>query len=93
MSGRTRVQGTVACRPESAAGSQGQLQPVHMVWCIQRDFLQGSSTQAAVDAALAMVPNPDHDRSIDQVRLHFPQDTTCSWTGRAQTSQVQVPLG
>jgi hypothetical protein len=38
-----------------------------MVWCIQRDFLQGKSTQAAVNDALSVVPNPKQDRSIDQV--------------------------
>ena len=40
-----------------------------MVWCIQRDFLQGKTTQAALDDALAPVPNPQHEASIDQVRL------------------------
>jgi hypothetical protein len=38
-----------------------------MVWVIQRDFLQGKSTQAALDEALAPVPNPKHEPSIDQV--------------------------
>lgn len=38
-----------------------------MVWCIQRDFLQGKSTQAALQEALALVPNPKHEAGIDQV--------------------------
>jgi hypothetical protein len=43
------------------------LEPLHMVWCIQRDFLQGKSTQAALQDSLAPVPNPKHEASIDQV--------------------------
>jgi hypothetical protein len=44
------------------------LDPVHMVWVIQRDFLQGKSTQAAVDEALVTVPNPNNEAGIEQVR-------------------------
>jgi hypothetical protein len=39
-----------------------------MVWVIQRDFLLGKSTQAAVDEALSTVPNPNHEPSIESVR-------------------------
>lgn len=63
------------CRNEQGkaeARAENRLQPVHMVWCIQRDFLQGSTTQAAVDAALQQVPNAGQDPSIEQARLHIP---------------------
>jgi hypothetical protein len=43
------------------------LEPLHMVWVIQRDFLQGTTTQAALEAALAPVPNPKGEPSIEQV--------------------------
>lgn len=41
-----------------------------MVWVIQRDFLQGKTTQAAVDEALVPVPNPNHETSIEQVCVY-----------------------
>lgn len=59
-----------ACRGSEAGegGGKHHLEPVHMVWVIQRDFLLGKSALEAVNAALAPVPNPSHDRSIEQVR-------------------------
>lgn len=43
-----------------------------MVWVIQRDFLLGKSAIEAVNHALAPVPNPGQDRSIDQACPHAP---------------------
>ena len=61
------------CRQEGeleAPAERGRhLERLHMVWVIQRDFLQGKSTQAALEEALAPVPNPHAEPSIDQARL------------------------
>lgn len=50
-----------------AAAAKRYIEPLHMVWVIQRDFLQGKSTQASLEEALAPVPNPKADDSIQQV--------------------------
>ena len=56
------------CRqPGNATDEKKHLEPLHMVWCIQRDFLLGKSTQAALSDALAPVPNPHHEPSLEQV--------------------------
>ena len=62
----------ILCRSIDSKGAttgavERALDPIHMVWVIQRDFLQGKSTQTAVDEALIAVPNPNHEAGIDQV--------------------------
>lgn len=60
------------CRTDGVAQEASQsaakryIEPLHMVWVIQRDFLQGKSTQASLEEALAPVPNPKGDGSIQQ---------------------------
>lgn len=41
-------------------------EPGSMLWVIQRDFLQGKSVQQLVHDALAPVPNPQHDKAIEE---------------------------
>lgn len=62
-----------------------------MVWVIQRDFLQGKSTQAAVREALGTVPNPNHEPSIEQARApRMHAEPSGSSAQRQQTPAVQV---
>lgn len=43
------------------------VQPGAMIWLIQRDFLQGESLAATLQAALDQVPNPHNDPAIHQL--------------------------
>ena len=43
------------------------VRPGAMLWLIQRDFLGGDTPQAALDAALAPVPNPKGDAAINRL--------------------------
>lgn len=43
------------------------VQPGAMIWLIQRDFLQGDSLAATLQAALDQVPNPYNDPAIEQL--------------------------
>ena len=43
------------------------VRPGAMLWLIQRDFLGGETPQAALDKALAPVPNPKGDASINRL--------------------------
>ncbi|GAB4814626.1 hypothetical protein N2152v2_001672 [Parachlorella kessleri] len=56
---------------QKAAAASGSatlpIRPGHMVWLIQRDFLQGKTLQDTLAEALAPVPNPHHDAGITQL--------------------------
>lgn len=43
------------------------LEAANMLWLIQRDFLQGTSVQQMVNAALEPVDNPNKDGDIEEV--------------------------
>jgi hypothetical protein len=48
-------------------GSSNTSPAGHMLWVIQRDFLQGKGVQQLVDEALAPVPNPKQDKELAQL--------------------------
>ena len=44
-----------------------RFQMPHLMWLIQRDFLEGRSVKDMVDQAMLPVKNPDHDESVDRL--------------------------
>lgn len=60
---------------------ESALEAANMLWLIQRDFLEGTTVQQMVKAALEPVDNPNRDADIEEVQclgcdfvLHFQQD-------------------
>lgn len=51
----------------AGSGEVLPIQPGHMVWLIQRDFLQGKSLGQTLTDALQLVPNPHADPGIAQL--------------------------
>lgn len=48
----------------SGRGQSTHFQMPHLMWLIQRDFLEGQSVSSMVETALKPVPNPDNDQSL-----------------------------
>jgi len=48
-------------------GRESPFNPAHLLWLIQRDFLEGKSVQQMVKQALQLVPNPKAEKALDQV--------------------------
>lgn len=63
---RSTAEDSLGNRP-SYRKRRGTFQMPHLLWLVQRDFLQGKTVKEMVDEALSIVPNPTNDKHINKV--------------------------
>ena len=75
----------------SGRGQHSQFQMPHLMWLIQRDFLEGQSVTNMVEAALKPVANPDNDPSLTHLNT-IRKELTSTHTNHSAFGLIQPHL-